>query len=355
MELLSSTNSFKQLLKWSKQNYSSLPWRKKRTLYSTLVSEIMLQQTTVGTVLNHFDRFLQQYPTLESLAQATEEEIVISWKGLGYYRRARNLLKAAKEINQEHKNRFPIERDNLMRIHGVGEYTASALISIGRNRPELAIDANIIRVLSRFFYLKNLKRSEAVKKLRSAFLESSEGINFLSNIGARDFNESLMDLGREICKANLVRCEQCCLKKQCLSFQKQDFLIEQVKENKISKFFILDLLRVVHFNPQKNKILAKQKNDKEWLSGQFELPTFIVESEDKKLQQYKNLSAIKLKQIKNLFKLKSGITKYKISNQVALTKIENDIKKSEKLVYLSLDDPRWSSFSVKVINKLNTL
>ena len=90
-----------ELIKWSKKNYWDLPWRKKRSLYNTLVSEIMLQQTTVGTVLNHFDRFIEEYPNIESLSKISEEEVCIAWKGLGYYRRARNLRKAAVSIMED--------------------------------------------------------------------------------------------------------------------------------------------------------------------------------------------------------------------------------------------------------------
>src|SRR6478672_3587331 len=108
--------SLKVLLTWSKTEFSHLPWRKNRSLYRTLVSEIMLQQTTVGTVKNHYDRFLVRFPTLESLAAATEDELTVAWKGLGYYRRARNLKKIAEAIANDHGGKFPKDVEHLMEI-----------------------------------------------------------------------------------------------------------------------------------------------------------------------------------------------------------------------------------------------
>lgn len=117
---------FKKLIQWSTKDFSELPWRKKRTLYRTLVSEIMLQQTTVSTVINHFERFLREYPDIKSLAASTEDQIVMSWKGLGYYRRARNLRKAAIDIQKNHGGRIPTSYELLLEINGIGPYTASA-------------------------------------------------------------------------------------------------------------------------------------------------------------------------------------------------------------------------------------
>lgn len=309
---------FKNLIKWSETHFSQLPWRVERTLYGTLVSEIMLQQTTVGTVLNHYVKFIKKYPTLESLAQATEEELTISWKGLGYYRRARNLKKAAEYITHELDGKFPKDYDHLLKIPGIGDYTANALLSIGMNKRALALDANLDRVLARFFALKNYSKLE-VKELLSQN-------KIFKNIKDKDFgklNEALMDLGRTFCQANKVQCSLCPLNKECKSYKENSIVLNKDKKIK-KKFYELKLLRCLVI--EKNKILVLKKEKGQWLEGQYEVPTFILSSEDKKLDQYPKVQFQKTKIV-----FKSNITKYKIENFVVKLSLK-DFKKQFKLV-----------------------
>ncbi|RPJ67810.1 MAG: A/G-specific adenine glycosylase, partial [Alphaproteobacteria bacterium] len=137
-----SHKHFLKLIEWSNDQYSHLPWRSQRTLYRTLVSEIMLQQTTVGTVLNHFEKFLSEYPTIFDLAQTNEEQICISWKGLGYYRRARSLRSLAIQIVEQFKGEIPTDLASLLKLKGIGPYTANAIVAIGADLRGLAVDAN---------------------------------------------------------------------------------------------------------------------------------------------------------------------------------------------------------------------
>ena len=133
-------NDFTQLVEWSLEEYSNLPWRQNRNLYTTLVSEIMLQQTTVSTVLPKYSEFLEKFPDLKSLARTDEDGLREAWKGLGYYRRAANLLKAAVHLS---KIDFPTEEQELEKINGIGPYTASAIRAIGHDLPALAVDGNL--------------------------------------------------------------------------------------------------------------------------------------------------------------------------------------------------------------------
>src|SRR5690606_26759140 len=237
---------FKKLVDWS-SGYSHLPWRKNRTLYTTLVSEIMLQQTTVGTVLNHFEKFLKEYPTLKSLALATEEELTISWKGLGYYRRARNLKKACEYIQKEFKGKIPLDYETLVKIPGIGDYTASALLSIGGNLPVFAIDANIERVLARFFKLE-FSKGKALNLAIKELEKTSKIQKILVYSGPREVNEALMDLGRNYCKARAVFCDLCPLSKNCLSFKDKTTLsypLVSDASKKKEKNIELQLLRLL--------------------------------------------------------------------------------------------------------------
>jgi A/G-specific adenine glycosylase len=314
---------FKKMMKWSTTEFSDLPWRVRRTLYGTLVSEIMLQQTTVQTVLGHFDKFLDLYPDVESLAKCSEDDIINAWKGLGYYRRARNLRAAAIDIQEKFNGEIPLTKKELMTIKGIGDYTASAIISIGADQVELAVDANIERVFSRIFLLKTQKGKKLQDEIKVKF-QSEEFFKFKSVKSYRELNEALMDLGRTICKANLVNCESCSMKKYCLAYQNDKPLnypqVNLKNEKKKVKPSQLHLLRVVVTRGK--KVLAYRKGKKEWLSGQYELPTFIIKSEDKKLTQYPMLRNQNIN-VKSLRSFKSTITRYNIQNSlVELTLVE---------------------------------
>ena len=160
---------FEKLVDWSQKNYAHLPWRKNRSLYGTLVSEIMLQQTTVSTVEKHFERFISKYPNISSLAKIDEEQMLIEWKGLGYYRRARNLLNAAKQIENEFMGNIPENFQQLKSIKGIGDYTANAILSIGANKKALPLDANLERVFSRLYGLKEKKGPKLLKLIQEKF------------------------------------------------------------------------------------------------------------------------------------------------------------------------------------------
>ncbi len=314
---------FQQLIEWSQKEHSTLPWRTDRTLYGTLVSEIMLQQTTVGTVKNHFERFLKVFPNLKSLASASEEELLIAWKGLGYYRRARNLKKIAVAIVKDHKGKIPSRNDELQMIPGIGPYTANALISIGMDLPALAVDANLERVLARFYGFKEVKGMKLQKEIQRLFFEQK--IFPDRNISFRALNEALMDLGRIYCQARRATCELCPLKKDCMAYQEgtplaYPFMAEEKKTK--NQEHELHLLRI--YVVKKNKVLVYKKEASEWLAGQYEVPTFIIETTDSSLQQYPKLR----RKIKHeaLISFKTGITKYKIKNTL-LVGDEKSLKK----------------------------
>lgn len=304
---------FKDLIKWSQKEYGTLPWRKKRSLYTTLVSEIMLQQTTVGTVLNHFENFLVTYPNLKALSNCTEEEICISWKGLGYYRRARNLRQAAIDIEEKFKGRIPKDIEKLKTIKGIGDYTASALLSIGANKPAISVDANIERVLSRLFALEFDKGIKLQKEIRRLF-DEGEILKDMEKFGPRNLNEAFMDLGRTICKANKADCLICPLSKKCQALKLKGALAYPIVDKKKAKTKMYELTLARFMVYRGDKILGYAKSEKEWLAGQIEIPTFILNSEDKALKQYPKLS--KKIDIAEYDSLKTGITKYKIKNVV---------------------------------------
>lgn len=346
---------FKALLEWSEAQFNHLPWRRKRSLYRTLVSEIMLQQTTVSTVLKHFERFLERFPDLESLALASEEDLLVAWKGLGYYRRARSLKKIAETLVSEHAGKFPKDLATLQTITGIGPYTANALVAIGMDRPAIAIDANLERVLARLFAVEVAKGPALQKYLAAQFVQGKL-------IPERDFsfralNEALMDLGRTVCQANKASCEICLMKKSCLAFKSGRPLEfpTQAAEKKKAQEHELTLLRLVV--EKEGKVLAYLKEDHEWLAGQWELPTFVVRSSDAKLQQYpawgKELAEDKL------VSFKTGITKYSILNLIdhSSEKAVRGKMRERQLQWRRLDDEKanLSTASLKALKKLGLL
>jgi A/G-specific adenine glycosylase len=302
-----------QLLTWSGREFGHLPWRKNRTLYRTLVSEIMLQQTTVATVLQHYERFLARFPDLPSLASASEEELLVAWKGLGYYRRAKNLKKIAEAIAHDWDGRFPELGEDLQMISGIGPYTSNALIAIGMDRPALAVDANLERVLARLYGLKTAKGPRLQKQILQLFLEHK--IVPERHLSFRALNEALMDLGRTICQANRVACEICPMKKSCVAHKQGKALAFPVGGDAPAKKAVeheLSLLRVIVGKPE--RLQAYQKVKGEWLEGQWELPTFVIETDDDKFKQYPALP--KKIDVSELPTVKTGITKYSIVNYV---------------------------------------
>ncbi len=343
--------SFPALIKWSQKEFPHLPWRENRSLYRTLVSEIMLQQTTVGTVKNHFERFLKIYPDLQSLADSTEEELLVAWKGLGYYRRAKNLKKIAEALVNDHEGDFPSDLDLLQKIPGIGPYTANALVGIGMDQRALAVDANLERVIARFFGMKIPKGLKLQKEISRSFKAKEI---FSTKLSFRALNEALMDLGRTICQARRASCELCPLKTECKAFQSKkplQYPLEGV-EKKIDKHE-LHLLRV--YVIKRDKVLVYQKEEEEWLAGQYEVPTFILESTDEKLTQYPRFVFKK----EASGKFKSGITKYTINNSLWISS-EAEWKKmnfTRPVEWRSLHDEKsnLSTATIKGLKKLGLL
>ncbi|MEX1099495.1 MAG: hypothetical protein WEB87_03650 [Bacteriovoracaceae bacterium] len=329
-----------KLAKWSQEEFFGLPWRKNRSLYGTLVSEIMLQQTTVATVVKHYERFLREYPNPLAVANASEERLLISWKGLGYYRRAKNLRKACSFFCERFNGRIPLDFEVLKSAPGIGDYTANALLAIGADTRALALDANLERVLARLYGIEDEKGAKLQKKLQKLFTEGAIG-GEMSLIGSRNFHESLMDLGRNFCKANKASCSLCPLSLNCVGFKSGNPLSFPVSKEKAKKeIFDLTLLRLLHF--KKGKLLVFKKNEKQWLAGQLEVPTFILESQDPKLEQY---PGIDFENHHWLPEYKTLITKYRITNKVLVVN-EDDLK------LLGVEESRyqWRELNLKRLN-----
>jgi A/G-specific adenine glycosylase len=230
----------KKILKWYDNNKRSLPWRKNVSLqkrqYYTLVSEFMLQQTQVATVIPYFNRFIRDIPNFKSLAKVQNKKLLKLWEGLGYYSRAKNIKKTAKVITKRFKGKIPNDYEDLLSLPGIGNYTANAILAIAFNKPFIPLDGNIERVLKRYLYLKkdkDIEKDNLIKK-KSIFGVSSR---------SSDYAQALMELGALICKPTNPQCNQCPISNKCKSFKKQDFnLTKNIKKN-IDKYFLLKVYK----------------------------------------------------------------------------------------------------------------
>ena len=302
-----------KILNWYDLNKRSLPWRNNVSLqkrqYYTLVSEFMLQQTQVATVIPYFNRFIKNIPSFKILAKVQNKKLLKFWEGLGYYSRVRNLKKTSQVIIKNFKGKLPDNFEDLITLPGIGNYTASAILAIVFNKPYIPLDGNIERVLKRYLYLKKVKEIEKNNLIKK---KSIFGVSSRSS----DYAQALMELGALICKPTNPLCNQCPISKNCKSFKKKDFdLTKNIKKN-IDKYFVLKvykkdqrylLIKNTKFNFLKNltifpmEELSKPKNFNENLnfkmsnmnmsikiqylgnSGKFKSPYWV---DKKKLDNY---------------------------------------------------------------------
>lgn len=198
------------LLRWFRQHGRDLPWRRTRNPYHVIVSEFMLQQTQVSRVEGYYHRFLERYPTMESLASAAPASVRESWDGLGYYRRAANLHLLAKDVVQNRGGLIPSDPDELRQLPGVGRYTAGAVASFAFERSTAAVDTNVARVLQRAFHPRARRRT-----LLRRVWETAEMLVPRRGKTAWGFNQAIMELGALVCTARIARCDQCPVQSAC--------------------------------------------------------------------------------------------------------------------------------------------
>jgi len=203
------------LLHWFRRFGRDLPWRRTRNPYKILVSEVMLQQTQVERVKEYYHRFLNRFPTIESLAQSTEDEVLNAWDGLGYYNRARNLRKTAIAVCEQFNGEFPLTVEKLETLPGVGKYTAGAIVSFAYVKPAPILDTNVKRVLERIFVKR--KHSSPARQERRLW-KLAESVIAAETVW--EINQALMDLGAQICTAKKPKCGICPMRSFCVEYQR---------------------------------------------------------------------------------------------------------------------------------------
>lgn len=259
------TTPWNQLLqKWFIENQRTMPWRSNPLPYYVWISEIMLQQTQVDTVIPYFNRFISAFPTVESLANADQEQVLKLWEGLGYYSRARNLHKAAKIVVTEWNSQLPVTYKEIQTIPGIGPYCAAAILSIAFNQPIPVVDGNVLRVFTRFWGIdedirKNTTRDTLFQKL-TPFIEDSVPTLF---------NQGIMELGALICSPKNPKCNICPLSGTC--YANQHSLQDQLPVKSPSKKVPHYTIGVGIIFKDNNVCIAKRKQD-QMLGGLWEFP-----------------------------------------------------------------------------------
>jgi len=268
----------RELLGWYDVVKRQLPWRINRDPYRVWVSEIMLQQTRVDTVIPYYERFMQRFPTVQALAEAPEEDVLKHWEGLGYYSRARNLQAGAREVMERYNGIVPDDAASVASLKGVGPYTAGAIMSIAFNRPEPAVDGNVMRVLSRFWLLeddiaKPATRVKIEKLARSIIPEGRAG----------DFNQALMELGALVCTPKSPGCLTCPVMEHCagrLAGREAELPIK-TKAKPPRPEWRLGVI-VEGSGENAGRVLVRQRPDTGLLARMWELPHVLVPKDAQK-------------------------------------------------------------------------
>ncbi len=241
-----------KILNWYDFHKRRLPWRKKTSVnkkqYYTLVSEFMLQQTQVATVIPYFDRFVKYIPNLEALAKYNDQKLFKLWEGLGYYSRVKNLKKTAQIVIKDFNKNLPDNFLDLKSLPGIGDYTASAIMAIAFNKPIIPLDGNVERVLKRYLYLKNKNQ------IQKDNLTKQKKI-FGTSLRSSDYAQALMELGALICKPINPYCEKCPISDKCKSNKKKDYVLTKYKKNNKEKYYLLEV-----YKKNKKYLLVKNKS-----------------------------------------------------------------------------------------------
>jgi A/G-specific adenine glycosylase len=302
----------KKILYWYDNNKRVLPWRKKisqtKREYYTLVSEFMLQQTQVATVIPYFNNFIKDIPNIKSLARINENKLLKYWEGLGYYSRIRNLRKTAQTVVKKFKGKLPRTIDELKSLPGIGDYTANAIIAIAFNKPFIPLDGNIERVIKR---LLNLKTTNQVSKKNIIKQKKILG----TSSRASDYAQALMDLGALICKPKNPFCLQCPIKKNCKSFQNDDFKIIKQDKKKIDKFYEVEVYKKNNqFLLIKNTKFKFLKNLKIFPMKEITKPNNLVKALNFKMSNMNMSIIIKFNNMKSPITDSSWIDSSKLNN-----------------------------------------
>ncbi|MDV6379293.1 A/G-specific adenine glycosylase [Sporosarcina sp. GW1-11] len=292
MHIIEQKQAFQQaLLTWYEAEKRDLPWRRTNNPYYIWISEVMLQQTRVDTVIPYYERFIKKFPTMEDLSNAEEEEILKMWEGLGYYSRVRNLQSGVREVVESYGGTVPNNRKEISTLKGVGPYTAGAILSIAYGVPEHAVDGNVMRVLSRILLIE-----EDIALLRNKKIFEQAVMELISEEDPSSFNQALMELGATICTPN-PRCLLCPVRDFCIAHEegKQQQLPIKIKKQKMKH---ISLASFAIQNEEGNWLMQKRPSTG-LLAGLWEFP-MVELKELHAIEAFEQESDLQLKNVTEL-------------------------------------------------------
>jgi len=337
-----------RLLGWFAGEARDLPWRKTRDLYRIWVSEIMLQQTQVVTVVGYYERFLARFPDVRSLAEADEHDVLRLWEGLGYYRRARQMHAAARRIVQSHQGEFPATFDDVVALPGIGRYTAGAILSIGRDAPLPILEANTVRVLSRL----TAYRGDTASREGQKFLwQAAEAL--LSQDQPGSFNQALMELGATICTPRSPTCLLCPVNALCPT--RQAGLQEQIpaprKQPKLED--VTEAAVVVR--RRNGRILLRLRTSGQRWAGMWDFPRFPLtarkrSSRERQIRdETRRLTGQSVTSLEQLAVIKHGVTRFRITLHVVeavVERVNRALPRDTKFAWVEPDELRDRALSM---------
>ncbi|PKM65078.1 MAG: A/G-specific adenine glycosylase [Firmicutes bacterium HGW-Firmicutes-19] len=261
----------RELISWYRKNKRELPFRLNKDPYSVWVSEIMAQQTRIETMLPYYSRWMKQFPDIKTCAEADENDILKAWEGLGYYRRAKMLWAGAKLVVADYGGIFPSIYDDIIKIPGIGDYTAAAISSIAFDQPVAAVDGNVLRVVSRLMMSERDVSKDVTKKYVAQILEE-----WMAGSDPSDFTQGLMELGALVCKVPTPECEKCPISKYCLSFannNQSSFPVKSASKKPVQESYI------VHIVIEKGYLLVSKDWSDGLMEGYLRLPQVDADSQ----------------------------------------------------------------------------
>ncbi|MDE2926985.1 MAG: A/G-specific adenine glycosylase [Acidobacteriota bacterium] len=265
----------RDLLRWYQRHRRDLPWRRRLEPYPVLLAEVMLQQTQVKTVVPYYRRFLKRYPTLEDLAESDEDEVLALWSGLGYYSRARNLRRAAQQIRDRHGGEFPRTYQEMIRLPGVGRYTAGAVLSIAYGQPLPILDGNIRRLFARYLKMDGVSAGDDSPPLWDLLTRISRYAAAREEVS--DLNQALMELGALVCTPRSPGCGRCPLEGSCLGLRAG---VQEKLPLPRARRAVRRLSYAVAVIRHRDRFLLARNREGEFLKGMWEFPRIRVRDPD---------------------------------------------------------------------------
>jgi A/G-specific adenine glycosylase len=301
-----------RLIQWYRSHQRDLPWRHTHHPYPIWVSEVMLQQTQVNTVIPYYKKFMASFPDIEALASANQETVLKKWEGLGYYARARNLHRAAQQVQQRYQGEIPTKRHEFKKLPGVGDYISAAVLSIAFGQPYGVVDGNVKRVLARLCMVPEPVNDTSAYKVFQALAD-----RLLDEKQPGTYNQALMELGALVCKPAGPRCAQCPLPEHCLAFQKQATAAYPKRRQRKA----VPLYRVaagVVF--RQDRVLITRRREEGLLGGLWEFPGGKVlpgeRPEDACVREIKEETNLAVRVTNFLKRVQHGYTHFKIKMDV---------------------------------------